>query len=80
MVPKIFHDFFHAIPSRTEKENYKAVFMNETKLSYPTVYAYLNGNVKKIPHMASKKIIEIAYRLYPDLALIHFPKPESVND
>jgi len=80
MVPKIFRDFFFAIPTRTEKETFKDVFMQESKLSYPCVYAYLNGNVKKIPHMASKKIIEIAYRLQPALALIHFPKPEPVNE
>jgi len=80
MNPLVFRAFYEDIATRTEKENYKYIFMKESHLSYPAVYAYLNNNVKKIPFMAAKKIIEIAYRLHPALALIHFPVIEPGND
>ena len=73
MEPKLFRDFFLSIKTREEKENFKAVFMKETKLSYPAFYSYLSGTVKKIPHLATLKILELSKRLQPEAGEKYFP-------
>ena len=67
MDPKLFKQFYEAIPSKSEKNKFREFFLAETKLSYPTFHAYKGNNKKVIPFMAAEKIKELALILQPTL-------------